>query len=89
MGGDSFNYADILVYPHLSRVMFFKGSPYDEEVYNAAKLADYKNVQAYYERVREMPEFKPVVCPPKAQHNLIKKKLAGKPAKLTLPVDLD
>ena len=51
MGGDSFNYADILVYPHLSRVMFFKGSPYDEEVYNAAKLADYKNVQAYYERV--------------------------------------
>ena len=55
LGGESFNYADIIVYPHLSRVIFIRGSVYEEEVFNAAKLGDFENVIAYYERVREMP----------------------------------
>ena len=65
VGGDSFNYSDILVFPHLERVLWFEGSVMDE-VFAVAKLGEFKNIKAYYERVLEYPDLKPVLCVPKA-----------------------
>ena len=78
-------FLDILVFPHLERVLWFKGSLV-EEAYNDSKIDELKNVLAYYERVREIEEIKSVLCVPKAHQLLLKKfKEEGK-AKLVLPV---
>lgn len=69
-------------------MLWFNGSLV-EEAYTQSKIGELKNLLAYYERVREIEEVKPVLCVPKAHQLLIKKfKEEGK-AKLVLPVQLE
>lgn len=60
-----------------------------EDVYNASKIDELKNLLAYYERVREIDELKPVLCVPKAHQLHVKRAKEQGGAKLVLPVVLE
>ena len=89
LAGDNISYLDIMVYPHLERVLWFEGSLV-EEAYKQSNLDDLKNLKTYYERVREIAEVKtPVLCIPKAHQLLIKRFKEEGRAKLVLPVAVE
>ena len=65
LSGDKFTFLDIFVFPHLERVLWFDGSVL-QEAYTGSNIGEFKNVQAYYDRVVQIDDIKHVLCVPKA-----------------------
>ena len=88
VSGETFQYLDIVIYPHLERVLWMKDSVIGE-YYTQCKIGELKNLRPYYERVREIEELKPVLCVPKAHYLIVKKFKEEGGAQLSLPVQLE